>query len=59
MKLIFYFILPKLISFGKKGKYNKLVEELLGRPSLKKISKLKQIKNGLPIKEICMIALQG
>jgi len=26
---------------------------------LKEISKLEQIKNGFPIKDICMIALQG
>jgi len=50
--------IPNLISFGKKGKYNILVEELLG-PSLKDNSKLKQAKNGFPIKDICMIALQG
>ena len=52
------FGIPNLISYGKSGKYNILVEELLG-PSLKEISKLEQIKNGFPIKDICMIALQG
>ena len=52
------FGIPNLISYGKRGKYNILVEELLG-PSLKEISKLKQIKKGFPIKDLCMIALQG
>jgi serine/threonine protein kinase len=52
------FGIPNVISFGKSGKYNILVEELLG-PSLGEILKLKRIKNGFPIKEICMIALQG
>ena len=52
------FGIPNLISYGKSGKYNILVEELLG-PSLEEILKLKQIKNGFPIKDLCMIALQG
>jgi len=52
------FGIPNLISYGKSGKYNILVEELLG-PSLEDISKLKQVKNGFPIKDVCMIALQG
>ena len=52
------FGIPNLISYGKSGKYNILIEELLD-PSLKEISNLKQIKNGFPIKDICMIALQG
>ena len=59
--ILFYlkgFGIPNLISFGKSGKYNILVEELLG-PSLKEILNLKQIKNGFPIKDICMIGLQG
>ena len=59
--LLFYlkgFGIPNLISYGKSGKYNILVEELLG-PSLADISQLKQIKNGFPIKDVCMIALQG
>jgi len=52
------FGIPNIISYGKSGKYNILVEELLG-PSLEDISKLKQVKNGFPIKDVCMIALQG
>ena len=59
--ILFYlkgFGLPNLISYGKSGKYNILVEELLG-PSLFEISQKKKIKNVFPIKDICMIALQG
>ena len=52
------FGIPNLISYGKSGKYNILVEELLG-PSLNDILKLRKIKNGFPIKDICMIAIQG
>ena len=52
------FGIKNLISYGKSGKYNILIEELLG-PSVTDISKLKQAKNGFPIKDICMIALQG
>ena len=44
--------IPNLISYGKRGKYIILVEELLG-PSLKDISKLKQAKNGISNKR-CM-----
>ena len=47
--------IPKIISYGKSGKYNVLIEELLG-PDLKKISQLKNIKFSL--KDICMIAIQ-
>ena len=59
--ILFYlkgFGIPNLISFGKHGKYNILVEELLG-PSFGDLLKLRQIKNGFPIKDVCMIALQG
>ena len=52
------FGIPNLITFGKSGKFNILVEELLG-PSFNDFLKLRQIKNGFPIKDICMIALQG
>ena len=50
--------IPNLISYGKNRKYNILVEELLG-PTLNDLLKLRQIKNGFSIKDICMIALQG
>ena len=50
--------IPNFISYGKNIKYNILVEELLG-PSLNDILILGQIKNGFPIKDICMIAIQG
>jgi len=50
--------IPNFISYGKNIKYNILVEELLGL-SLNDISKLKKIKNRFPIKDICMIAIQG
>ena len=52
------FGIPNLISNGKSGKYNILVEEFLG-PSLQEISQKKVIKNGFPLKDVCMIALQG
>ena len=52
------FGIPNIISYGKNKKYNILVEELLG-PSLNDILNLKKIKNGFPIKDICMIAIQG
>ena len=52
------FGIPNLISYGKSGKYNILVEELLGL-SLFQISQKKVIKNEFPIKDLCMIALQG
>ena len=50
--------IPNIISYGKNKKYNILVEELLG-PTLNDLSNLKQINKGFPIKDICMIALQG
>ena len=59
--ILFYlkgFGIPNLISYGKSGKYNILVEEFLG-PSLHQISQKKVIKNGFPLKDVCMIALQG
>jgi len=59
--ILFYlkgFGIPNLISYGKSGKYNILVEELLGL-SLYQISQKKVIKNEFPIKDLCMIALQG
>ena len=59
--ILFYlkgFGIPNLISNGKSGKYNILVEEFLG-PSLQEISQKKVIKNGFPLKDVCMIALQG
>ena len=59
--ILFYlkgFGIPNLISYGKSGKYNILIEEFLGL-SLNDIFLKKKIKNGFPIKDICMIALQG
>ena len=50
------FGIPKILSYGKNGKFNILIEELLG-PSLNDILKLNKIKK-FPIKDTCMIALQ-
>ena len=49
------FGIPKIITYGKSGNFNILIEELLG-PSLNDILKLRKI---FPIKDICMIALQA
>ena len=51
------FGIPNIISYGKNGKFNILIEELLG-PSLNDILKLRKIKKKFPIKDTCMIALQ-
>ena len=47
--------IPELISFGHKGKYNVLVEEILGK-SLQDLFELND--NEIPLKDICMIAIQ-
>ena len=52
------FGIPNIISYGKSGKFNILIEELLG-PSLNDILKLRKIKKKLPIKDTCMLALQA
>ena len=53
------FGIPKIITFGRSGTYNILVEELLG-PSLHILWGLKKSKNEkILLKDICMIALQG
>jgi len=53
--------IPKIITYGKSGLFNVLVEELLGL-SIHNLWELKKrYKNGskLLIKDVCMIALQG
>ena len=52
------FGIPRIISYGKVGKYNILVEELLGK-SLHELWKLRNIKEKLNIKNVCMVALQA
>ena len=52
------FGIPNIISYGKNGKFNILIEELLG-PSLNDILKLRKIKKKFPIKDTCIIALQA
>ena len=47
--------IPEIISFGHKGKYNVLIEELLGK-SLQDLFELND--NEIPLKDICMIAIQ-
>ena len=51
------FGIPKIITYGKTGLYNLLIEELLGL-SIESYWKLKKNKNE-KLKDICMIALQG
>ena len=53
------FGIPKIITFGRSGSYNILVEELLGS-SLHILWKLRKDKNDKALlKDVCMIALQG
>jgi len=52
------FGIPNIISYGKSGKFNILIEELLG-PSLHDILKLRKINKKFPIKDTCMFALQA
>ena len=47
--------IPEIISFGHSGKYNVLIEELLGK-SLQDL--YEQNDNEIPLKDICMIAIQ-
>lgn len=47
--------IPEIISFGHSGKYNVLIEELLGK-SLQELYELND--NEIPLKDICMIAIQ-
>ena len=49
------FGIPNIVTFGKSGNFNILIEELLG-PSLNDYFKLKK---RFPLKDICMIALQA
>ena len=51
------FGLPKIISYGKVGLYNVLIEELLGT-SLYNLWKLKKKDKKLNLKNVCMVALQ-
>ena len=53
------FGIPKIITYGKSGAFNVLIEELLG-PSLHSLWKLRKNKYEKKLlKDICMIALQG
>ena len=54
------FGLPKIISYGKTGLYNVLIEELLGNSlyNLWKFWKLKKKDKKLNLKNVCMVALQ-
>ena len=47
--------IPEIITFGHSGKYKVLVEELLGK-SLQDLYELND--NEIPLKDICMIAIQ-
>ena len=47
--------IPEIISFGQSGKYKVLIEELLGK-SLQDLFELND--NEIPLKDICMIAIQ-
>ena len=53
--------IPKIITYGKSGLFNVLVEELLGLSmhSLWKLKKRYKNDSKLLIKDVCMIALQG
>ena len=51
------FGIPKLISYGKSGHFNILIEELLGL-SIQAIWNQKKYKKKYKIKDICMIAIQ-
>ena len=52
------FGIPKIISYGKVGIYNILIEELLGK-SLKELFKLRNRKEKSILKNVCMVALQA
>ena len=49
--------IPKLISYGKSGKYNVLIEELLGK-SIYKLLDLQYKDMKKKINDVCLIALQ-
>ena len=51
------FGIPKIISYGKIGIYNILIEELLGK-SLFELWELKKKKEESNLKNVCMVALQ-
>ena len=51
------FGIPKIISYGKAGIYNILIEELLGK-SLFELWKLRNKKEKSILKNVCMVALQ-
>jgi len=51
------FGIPKLISYGKIGLYNILIEELLGK-TLHELWKLRNTNQISNIKNVCMVALQ-
>ena len=51
------FGIPKIITYGKFGLFNVLIEELLGL-TIEKMWKTKKIKNEYKLKNVCMIALQ-
>ena len=51
------FGIPKIITYGKTGYFNCLIEELLGL-TLEKVWNLKKIKLNYKLKYICMLALQ-
>ena len=53
------FGIPKIITYGKSGKYNILIEELLG-PSIKFLWELKRNRSEKELlKDICMLSIQG
>ena len=52
------FGIPKIISYGKVGIYNILIEELLGK-SLFELFKLRNRKEKSILKNVCMVALQA
>ena len=47
--------IPEIISFGHKGKYNVMIEELLSK-SIQELFELND--NEMPLKDVCMIAIQ-
>ena len=53
------FGIPKIITYGKSGKYNILIEEFLG-PSIKFLWELKRDRSEKELlKDICMVSIQG
>ena len=51
--------IPNIITFGKSGIFNVLIEELLG-PSIKHLWNIKKIKDKkIILKNICMLSIQG